>query len=86
MIVKCRWMWTLSLWLAQACAGDAPNVLVNQKLGELVNASLPGWEVSVPDRQSAVDEPEHGKVLKIEVVELDRMDWLVEGVDGKARG
>jgi hypothetical protein len=25
-------------------------------------------------------------VLKIEDVELDRMDWLVEGVEGKAQG
>jgi simple sugar transport system substrate-binding protein len=27
-----------------------------------------------------------GKVLKIDDMELDRMDWLVEGVVGKARG
>jgi hypothetical protein len=27
-----------------------------------------------------------GKILKIEDQELDRMDWLVEGVEGRAKG
>jgi hypothetical protein len=27
-----------------------------------------------------------GKTLKIEDVELDRMNWLVEGVEGKVAG
>ena len=37
------------------------------------------------DNQGRVAIPA-GKILKIEDTELDRMDWLVEGVDGSAKG
>jgi len=51
----------------------------------ILNGTLDIYRGPLKDNEGRVAIPA-GKVLKIEDVELDRMDWLVEGVDGRARG
>jgi len=51
----------------------------------ILNGSLEIYRGPMRDNEGRIAIPA-GKVLKIEDVELDRMDWLVEGVVGKARG
>lgn len=51
----------------------------------ILNGSLEIYRGPMRDNEGRIAIPA-GKVLRIEDVELDRMDWLVEGVDGRARG
>ena len=51
----------------------------------ILNGSLDIYSGPMRDNQGKVAIPA-GKILKIEDTELDRMDWLVEGVDGSAKG
>jgi len=51
----------------------------------ILNGSLEIYRGPMRDNAGGIAIPA-GKVLKIEDVELDRMDWLVEGVDGRAGG
>ena len=51
----------------------------------ILNGSLEIYRGPLRDNQGKIAIPA-GKTLKIEDVALDRMDWLVEGVNGSARG
>ncbi len=51
----------------------------------ILNGSLEIYRGPLRDNEGKIAIPA-GKVLKIEDTELDRMDWLVEGVDGRAKG
>jgi len=51
----------------------------------ILNGSLEIYRGPMKDNEGETAIPA-GKILKIEDVELDRMDWLVEGVDGSAKG
>jgi simple sugar transport system substrate-binding protein len=51
----------------------------------ILNGSLEIYRGPIKNNEGAIAIPA-GKVLKIEDVELDRMDYLVEGVEGSARG
>ena len=51
----------------------------------ILNGSLEIYRGPMRDNEGKIPIPA-GKVLKIEDTELDRMDWLVEGVDGRAKG
>lgn len=51
----------------------------------ILNGSLEIYRGPMRNNEGGIAIPA-GKVLKIVDVELDRMDWLVEGVDGRAQG
>jgi basic membrane protein A len=51
----------------------------------ILNGSLEIYRGPIRDNGGRTVIPA-GKVLRIEDVELDRMDWLVEGVEGRAHG
>ena len=51
----------------------------------ILNGSLEIYRGPLRDNEGRIVIPA-GKVLRIEDTELDRMDWLVEGVDGSAKG
>lgn len=51
----------------------------------ILNGSLEIYRGPMKDNEGNVAVPA-GKIIKIEDVELDRMNWLVEGVDGRAHG
>lgn len=51
----------------------------------ILNGSLEIYRGPIRDNNGKIQIPA-GKTLKIEDVELDKMDWLVEGVDGRASG
>ena len=51
----------------------------------ILNGSLEIYQGPMRDNEGRTVIPA-GKVLRIEDVELDKMDWLVEGVEGRAKG
>ena len=51
----------------------------------ILDGSLEIYRGPIRDNRGITQIPA-GKTLKIEDVELDKMDWLVEGVDGRASG
>jgi len=51
----------------------------------ILDGSLEIYRGPIRDNEGNIQVPV-GTALRIVDVELDRMDWLVEGVDGRARG
>jgi basic membrane protein A len=64
---------------------DAARTQVAAAKTAILNGSREIYQGPMRDNAGRIAIPA-GKVLKIQDVELDRMDWLVEGVDGRARG
>ena len=71
--------------ILEKCRALSLRARVADAKAAILNGSLNIYSGPMRDNQGKVAIPA-GKILKIEDTELDRMDLLVEGVDGSAKG